>query len=84
VMAPNATLMVHMGSMSLSIDQRDMDAYHAECSRVNEIINGIYLERIREKNPRFSINQLKDLLSTDRFMPPGKAIEIGLADKVLK
>jgi ATP-dependent protease ClpP protease subunit len=81
ILSANATVMVHMGDLNLNFDQRDTEANLKEVLRFNEIINEIYLHRIREKNPRYSTNQLKELLSTDRYLNPREAIELGLADE---
>jgi len=83
LLSPHATMMIHMGSLSLDIDQRDINAYKKEWDRMNGIVDDIYLTKLRTKNPRYSVNQLHDLLSTDRFMGPQEVIELGLADEVL-
>lgn len=84
ILAPHSVVMVHMGDLSASIDQRDIEAHTKEWKRINELVYDIYLSRMREKNSRYSINQLRDLLSTDRHLSPQEAVELGLADEVLK
>jgi len=83
-LAPNATVMIHMGSVNTHIDQRDVEAFSKEQKRMNEVINNIYLERLREKTKYYSTNQLKELLETDRYLSATEAVNLGLADEVLK
>jgi ATP-dependent Clp protease protease subunit len=83
-LGPHSTVMVHMGDLSTVLDQRDIEANTKEWQRINSLVNDIYLERMREKNQRYSVNQLKELLSTDRYLSPTQAIELGLADEVIK
>ena len=83
LMMPNSTVMVHMGWIETLINQRDIKANTKEWERINDLISNIYLNRMREKNPRYSMNRLKDLLSTDRYLSPTEAVEIGLADEVI-
>lgn len=81
--SPHSTMMVHMGSVSVDIDQRDINSYKKEWDRINEIVDEIYLTKLRTKNPRYSLNQLHELLSTDRFMGAKEMVDLGLADEVL-
>jgi len=83
-LAPNATVMIHMGTISTNIDQRDVEAFSKEQKRMNEVVNNIYLERLREKTKYYSLNQLKELLETDRYLSAKEAVDLGLADEVLK
>lgn len=83
VMTPNATMMVHMGSLDVGLDQRDITSFKGEWDRINMLTNEIYLGKIREHNPRYSPNQLNELLSTDRYLSAKQSVELGLADEVM-
>lgn len=82
--APNATVMIHMGSMSFEGDQRDAAAHQKHCEQLNEAMFEIYLGRIREKHPRYSLNQLKDSLKIDTYLTAQQTVDLGLADGILK
>jgi len=83
MMTPHSTMMVHMGSLSVAIDQRDIETHKKEWDRVNRLVDDIYLNRIREKQPRYSPNQLKEFLSTERYISANEAVELGLATEVM-
>ena len=50
---------------------------------ITERMLDIYLERIREKKPRYKKETLEDLMKFDCFLPPKEAVELGLADEVI-
>lgn len=83
IMAPNATQMIHYGSMKVEGDSKAVQAEAREDARLNRIIEEIYLEKIRQTNPNFKLSRLKQLLSTDTYLTAQESVNIGLADKVL-
>lgn len=82
--SPNATIMVHLGNTCLSIPTREMPQYTKETQRICDLVDQIFLDRIRQKNPRYSTNQVKELQIVDRYLDAKEVVELGLADEVLQ
>lgn len=83
IMTENSKLMIHVGTEGVARDHpRNVDAIYNE-NRVDEKwIEDKYLERIKEKKPRFTRQQLKDMLIWDRTLKPKEALELGLIDSI--
>ena len=81
ILSPNATLMLHCGSWEGNGDARDFESYQKENSRHIKLMEDIYLSRMRERNRHYSVNQLRELLKTDKFLNAKEAIDLGLADE---
>ena len=84
LLAPNATIMVHLGDTRLVIPTREMPQYAKETQRLNDLVDQIFLERIREKNARYSLERVKELQIVDRYLNAKESVEIGLADGVIE
>ena len=83
LMSPNAELMIHIGSEASPEDHPENKArWDEKYKRDAEWMKEIYLNRIREKKPRFTKKKLTDLLRFDTILPTNKAIELGLCDNV--
>lgn len=84
IMAPNAKLMIHYGTMGLSsTHSKIFDKWSAENKKINLCMEQIFLEKIKEKQPLFRLKRLKELLNFDTILDAQSAVNLGLADKVL-
>lgn len=85
VLSPNSTMMIHYG-------EGGGEAYHLptvrawgeEDKRLSKMLEDLYMEKIRQKQPKFRRDKLKKWLTIDTFFAPKEAIEIGLADEILE
>jgi ATP-dependent Clp protease protease subunit len=85
VMAPSARLMIHDGSDSHDTNHPKIIERWVEQWKIdNELFQDILLNRIREKHPDFSKKKLAKMLAFDTILSPEQAVELGLADEVLK
>ena len=83
VMAENSKLMIHVGSEGIARDHpRNVDAIYNEHRVDEKWIEDRYLKRIKEKKPRYTRQQLKDMLVWDRTIKPKGALDLGLIDKI--
>jgi len=83
IMAPNATLMMHYGTWGAEDHVKYVRVNNKEMERVNALMEGAYLERMKAADPKFSLRKLKKMLEDEVYMPAREAVELGLADKVI-
>lgn len=85
LLAPNCLFMIHYGTAGQdSIHAKDFEMVAKEVAKENTIMEDIYLERIREKHSRYSREKLQDFMKYDKYLTPKEAIELGLADGIIK
>lgn len=83
LVSPNSRFMVHYGTSGYHGHNQNFLKWAEEERELNKIMEEIYLDKIRQKKPRFSRRHLKELLNFDSFLSPTQAIEYNLADKIL-
>lgn len=83
IMMPHSKLMLHAGSIEVS-DIHSHTTYKQieENKRLDRVCETILLRRIKEKRPKFTRKQLKELLAHDTFLNSKQAINLGLADLI--
>lgn len=82
LMGPSSTQMIHYGTVSADVHAKTFEKYADESARINRKAEEIYLARIREKKPRYSLKMLQDLLDHDTFLDAAQSIDLGLADAI--
>jgi ATP-dependent protease ClpP protease subunit len=82
-MHTHATMMIHHGTDGFTGHSKDFQSRAKESKRLEEIMYNIYLKRIRQKNSKFSLRRLKEMMVYDRYIPSREAVELGLADEVI-
>lgn len=83
IMAPNARFMMHYGSMSISANAQDVYKWVDDNKRLDKIMEDIFLEKMKQKKPRMTRQQLKEMLKADFIVNAKEAVKLGLADEVL-
>lgn len=83
VMAPTAVQLVHYGSDCLLGHSKDVERQADEAKRVNRWIEEMYLARIREKQPGYTLEKLRQLIGYDTFLTAQESVAMGLCDEVL-
>lgn len=83
VLAPLASQMIHYGSLGVDKEAKTVYKIVDEYKRIDRWMEEMYIEKIREKNPTYKINKLKEMLSHDTFLTAEQSVALGLADKVL-
>jgi ATP-dependent Clp endopeptidase proteolytic subunit ClpP len=84
IMAPSSVLMIHDGEESVPTNHPQIARRWVQQNiKYEKYLNNILLERIREKDPKFSEAKLKKLLRFDTILSPQEAVDIGLADAIL-
>lgn len=87
IMSRNARVMIHYGTPLHADDglhAKEQHNWTEECKKFNVIMEDIYLEKIREKNPAINRKQLQKMLDFAQFFTAEEAVEEGLADEILE
>jgi len=84
IMSKNSRFMIHYGTEEVdTVHSKDFEKYAEESKKANELMEQIYLSRIKEKHPRFTLEQLRDKMKYDFYMSAKETVEFGLADKII-
>lgn len=83
IMAPNSTQMIHYGTWGFEGHSKTFQKWAQEGRRLDIWMENLYLKRIQEKHPKFTLKKLKELLDHDTFLTAQESVELGLADKIL-
>ena len=85
LIAPNCLFMIHYGTAGHDeVHSKDFEMVANEIVKENTNMEDIYLERIREKHPRYTREKLQEFMKYDKYLTPKEAVELGLADGVIK
>jgi ATP-dependent Clp protease, protease subunit len=83
IMTPNARMMLHYGQGQVSGHLLNIYKTVDELKVMDEMINGIYLSRVKEAKPRFTREEFENMIKFDCYLSAKQAIELGLCDKIL-
>lgn len=84
ILSPRSSFMIHYGQCGSGMQHsKDFIKWADEEKRNIAEMENIYLERIREKHPKFSRKKLEQLMMFDKFMTAEEATDLGLATKVM-
>ena len=84
LMAPNSRMMLHYGTWSGSGDHaKNTYKWAEEGQKFDKWMEDLYLEKIKEKHPRFTRKKLQDRINFDYIITAKEAVDLGLADEVL-
>lgn len=84
LMAPQASQMIHYGQLGLNKEALTVYKIIDEMKRVDRWMEQLYLEKIHEKHPKFSLGRLRNMLKHDTFLTAEQSVELGLADAVIE
>lgn len=78
-MTPNSKLMVHIGESAMNYNHpKNIEEHYHNMKDDNAWMEDIYLRRIKEVKPRYTRQQLQDLLVWDKYIKPSEALDLGL------
>lgn len=83
IMAPTSRQMIHYGTWGIHDHAKTSQKWAKEGEKIDHWMEQMYLERIREKHPKYPLSKLKALLDHDTFLTAQESVDLGLADKVL-
>lgn len=81
LISPDCLFLIHYGKAGQDMEHtHDFLAFAEHCKSINRRMEDIYLEKIREKKPRFSVHKLREMMMFDLYLTAPQAVELGLAD----
>ena len=84
IMAPNAKFMMHYGYMGMpSNHTKIFKKWSEETEKVDKDMEQIFLDKIHDVKPNFTLKELQDLLNFDTIYTAQETIDMGLADEIL-
>jgi ATP-dependent protease ClpP protease subunit len=83
IMSPTSKQMIHYGSFSIDAHVKTAQKWAQDSVKSDEWMEKMYLEKIHQKIPDFSILKLKKMLDHDTILTARESINLGLADKIL-
>lgn len=82
IMSPNSEQMVHYGTLGAEGNTKDVYKLTERIKQVDQWMESMYLARIREKNPKYSLTKLQKLLTNDTYLTAAQSVELGLCDEI--
>lgn len=82
VLAPGSKVMIHYGQISISGEALTVYKWIEEYKKEDRKMEKVLLEKIQEKQPHFTLQRLKRMLSNDTIFSAEEAIGMGLADEI--
>lgn len=84
IMAPSAKQMIHYGTWGVSDHSKTAIKQAKEFEKMDEWLEDVYLRRIQEKLPGFTLGKLEKLLDHDTYLTAQESVDLGLADSILE
>ena len=85
ILMPNSIVMIHYGSpVHVDMGSHPKMNYNwiDESKRFDGWMEDLFLEKIKEKHPRFTRKKIQDMLEHDTIIQASDAVALGLADKI--
>jgi ATP-dependent Clp protease protease subunit len=82
VLAPNSSVMIHYGYDGVYNTAKNFQIWAEQSKKLDKVMEDIFLEKIKEKHPKFTRAKLRGMLDPDTILTPTEAIELGLACKI--
>ena len=76
--------MLHKGNLGFSeAHTNTVYKWVEESKREDRVYEDLLLKRIKEKNPRFTKQELLKIMEHDTWLSPTQTIKIGLMDEII-
>ena len=83
-MMPNSYLMLHEGESGTKGKRKDREEWQKLLDWYDKTCLNMYLGKIKEKKPRYTMKKLEEQLDKDWILLPKDAVHWGLADSILE
>lgn len=82
IMAPTSRQMIHYGTWGIHDHAKTTQQWAKEGQKIDCWMEQMYLDKMKEKNPKASLGHLKKMLDHDTFLTAQESCVLGLADSV--
>lgn len=83
ILMPNTKFMIHVGQESYPEDHpSNMERWYEVNKDIKKWMEMTYLNKIKEKHPKYTKTKLDKLLVFDTILKSKEAVDLGLADKI--
>jgi ATP-dependent protease ClpP protease subunit len=83
LMSSNSTMMLHYGNTDLSDHVKNVERWVEWDKKMSANNEQLFLAKIKEAKPRFTLEQVKRLLEFDRLLSAKEALDLGLIDGII-
>lgn len=83
LIAPNARVMIHYGEAGVYAHPKILASWAAESKKSDAEMEQIYLAKIRQRYPHFTLKKVQELCNFDTILNAEEAVALGLADGVI-
>jgi len=83
LMSETSRQMIHYGTWGVHDHAKTTQKWAKEGEKIDKWMEQMYLAKMKEKNPHFTLARLQRMLDHDTFLTAKESVECGLADKVL-
>lgn len=84
VLHEHSRVMIHDGEVHVGGNKRLVKNWLKDSDNYDVSMQQILLNRIRERHPHYKLKTLQELLPFDKILLSHEAVELGLADEVIK
>lgn len=84
LMSRSSYLMIHQGESMAEGHKKNIRAYLRVSDMQDDLCDDLVLRRIKKKYPKYSWTKFREETNFDLYFSADKAVEWGLADKVVK
>jgi ATP-dependent protease ClpP protease subunit len=85
VLAPNCSFMFHIGSIGYADNHPQIVRNWVKYDEyLDGVCDSILMDKIREKHPEFKDKKFKEMNMFDTILTAQEAIDLGLADRLLR
>lgn len=83
IMGKNARLMIHRGELSVNDHVTNVKKAVRESDELEDMMIGIYMEKIKESKKTFRRSELQKLLDFDTYISADRCLSLGLIDEII-
>lgn len=82
IVSTSSKIMVHYGQISISGEALTVYKWIEDYKRDDRKMEKMFLAKIQEKQPHFTLSRLKRMFANDTVLDPQQAIDLNLADEI--
>lgn len=81
---PNSLFMIHDGTEFIAGECKSVEAWAKNSKYIRQEMYKIYYERMKKTNKKITLKQIEEMCSHDTILTAEEAVNIGLADEIMR